>query len=81
VSRHRLFDQHKRRQVYEDVLVKIMREVQPGFRPVKAHGNIFDRKNDGIDKSIGTCYQVYAPEDIRQGQGDALKKRKPTSTG
>jgi hypothetical protein len=68
-------------QTFEDLFVKIMGQANPKFRPVKAHGNIGDRKNDGFDKSTGTYYQVYAPEDIRKTQGDALKKLKADFKG
>lgn len=41
-----------------------MEEDNPNFRPVKAHGRLGDRKNDGFDAEKGLYYQVYAPEDI-----------------
>lgn len=63
-------------QAYEDLFVRIMEYASPDFRPVKAHGNVGDKKNDGFDASTGTYYQVYAPEDIRKTQGDALAKLK-----
>ncbi len=50
-------------QQYEDFFVSIMRCYNHNFQPVKAHGNIGDRKNDGFDKTTGTYYQVFAPED------------------
>lgn len=34
------------------------------FQPVRAYGNVGDRKNDGFIRSTGTYYQVFAPEDI-----------------
>jgi hypothetical protein len=61
-------------QAYEELFVKVMGYAHRGFRPVKAHGAIGDRKNDGFIKSSGTYFQVYAPNDIRKTQGDALKK-------
>lgn len=61
-------------QAYEDLFVRIMGYAKPRFRPVRAHGNIGDRKNDGYESKSGTYYQVYAPEDVRKNQGDALRK-------
>jgi hypothetical protein len=63
-------------QAYEDLFVKIMGYAHRRFRPVKAQGRTGDKKNDGFDSSSGTYYQVYAPDDIRKTQGDALKKLK-----
>lgn len=51
-------------QQYEDFFVSIMKCHNHNFQPVKAHGNIGDRKNDGFDKDTGTYYQVFAPEDV-----------------
>jgi hypothetical protein len=61
-------------QKYEDLFVDIMRRGSKSFRPVKPHGSIGDRKNDGFDSDVGAYYQVYSPEDIRRNQGEALKK-------
>jgi hypothetical protein len=61
-------------QAYEDLFVKIMRYAFPGFRPVRAHGPVGDKKNDGFEGVSGTYYQVYAPENIKNVQGGALKK-------
>lgn len=61
-------------QAYEDLFVRIMGYAKPRFKPVRAHGKIGDRKNDGYESKSGSYYQVYAPEDIRKNQGDALKK-------
>jgi hypothetical protein len=61
-------------QAYEDLFVKVMQYASTTFRPVKAHGKVGDRKNDGFDSADGTYYQVYAPKDVRKTQGDALKK-------
>lgn len=51
-------------QQFEDFFVEIMSKSNPDFQPVKAYGNIGDRKNDGFDKIRGVYYQVFAPEDI-----------------
>jgi hypothetical protein len=68
-------------QAYEDLFVRIMQQAKPRFRPVKAHGSVGDKKNDGFDSRAGTYYQVYAPEDLRKTQGDALKKLKQDFKG
>ena len=52
----------------------MMQYAKPRFRPVKAHGSIGDKKNDGYDSKTGTYYQVYAPDDVRKTQGEALSK-------
>jgi hypothetical protein len=61
-------------QAYEDLFVSIIQKAKPQFKPIKPQGSIGDRKNDGYDKKAGVYYQVYAPEDIRKTQRDALKK-------
>lgn len=63
-------------QSFEDFFVSVMTKSEPDFQPVKAYGNIGDRKNDGFVSSTGTYYQVYAPEDITKEKtaGDAVKK-------
>lgn len=61
-------------QAYEDFFVKIMQHHNPNFLPVKAHGQFGDRKNDGFDKTTGTYYQVYAPEDLVKRKNNAVKK-------
>jgi len=61
-------------QSFEDLFIAIMRNHNPNFNPVKPQGNIGDRKNDGFDQENGIYYQVFAPEDIRKSQSDAIKK-------
>ena len=51
-------------QAFEDFFVSIMTKANSDFQPVKAHGSIGDKKNDGYVSNTGTYYQVYAPEDI-----------------
>lgn len=63
-------------QAYEDFFVKVMQHHNPNFRPVKAHGQFGDRKNDGFDKTTGTYYQVYAPEDLEKRKKKAVEKFK-----
>jgi len=61
-------------QAYEDLFVAVMTKANPNFRPVKPQGRIGDRKNDGFDQTTGTYYQVYAPEDARQREKEAIEK-------
>lgn len=51
-------------QQFEDFFVSIMSKANPHFQAVKAYGRIGDRKNDGFDRTTGTYYQVYAPEEL-----------------
>ena len=51
-------------QQFEDFFVSIMSKANSQFQAVKAYGNIGDRKNDGFDRTTGTYYQVFAPDDL-----------------
>lgn len=53
-------------QSYEDMFCHIMQKANPNFEIVRAHGKSGDKKNDGFDKTTGTYYQVFAPEDIQK---------------
>lgn len=44
------------------------------FKPVKAHGNIGDRGNDGWCANGGKYFQVYAPEDLPSNDATSIKK-------
>ena len=61
---------------FEDFFVSIMTKSNPSFYPVKAYGNIGDEKNDGFDRTTGTYYQVFAPENLHKDKTiyDAVKK-------
>jgi len=61
---------------YEDFFVKVLKHHNHNFLPVKAHGQFGDRKNDGFDKTTGTYYQVYAPEDLEKRKKRAVEKFK-----
>ena len=66
----RLFVYEADAQQYENLFIKIMGAYKKGFQPVKPHGNIGDRGNDGWVKDEGIYYQVYAPEDITKNSLD-----------
>lgn len=68
-------------QAYQNLFVRVMQNAFPTFRPVRAHGQIGDKKNDGYDSSSGTYYQVYAPEDVRKTSGEMIKKLKGDFSG
>ncbi|NME45130.1 hypothetical protein HF861_09590 [Faecalicoccus pleomorphus] len=70
-------------QQFEDFFVSIMTKSNPSFYPVKAYGNIGDEKNDGFDRTTGTYYQIFAPEDSHKDQTiyDAIKKLKTDFKG
>jgi hypothetical protein len=61
-------------QAYEDLFARIMEKKNPNFRRVKPQGQIGDKKNDGFDKTTGTYYQVFAPEDLKKSEGRAVLK-------
>jgi hypothetical protein len=58
-----------------------MRRDSPDFVPVKPQGSIGDRKNDGYNRKAGCYYQVFAPEDPKLKQQDAVKKLKEDFSG
>ena len=70
-------------QQFEDFFVSIMTKSNPNFQPVRAYGNIGDRKNDGFDRTTGTYYQVFAPDDITKDKTtkDGVKKFKEDFEG
>ncbi|MEG2013617.1 MAG: hypothetical protein RR063_10515 [Anaerovoracaceae bacterium] len=70
-------------QQFEDFFIAIMTKSNLNFHAVKAHGNIGDRKNDGFDKTTGTYYQVFAPEDLTKDQTiyEGVKKLKEDFMG
>jgi len=50
---------------FQRLFEEIMVRAQPGFDRIKPHGNLGDRKTDGLFFSNGTVYQVYAPYDLK----------------
>ncbi len=61
-------------QTYEDFFVEVMTKHNPNFEPIKPQGRMGDKKNDGFDKTTGTYYQVYAPEDLTKRENKTLSK-------
>lgn len=59
---------------FETLFTRVMGLSNKNFQQVKPQGTYGDRKNDGFDKTTGTYYQVYAPEDIRKSESEAIKK-------
>jgi hypothetical protein len=47
-------------QAFQDLFNRIMSVAIPGFKPIKPHGNIGDRKNDGYVEATQTYYQCSA---------------------
>ena len=70
-------------QAFEDFLIQIMEKYNSNFKPIKAYGNIGDKKNDGFDPTTGTYYQIFAPEDILKDRtiNEAVKKLKEDFEG
>jgi hypothetical protein len=68
-------------QAYEDLFVDVMRMDSPDFAPVKPQGNVGDRKNDGYNRKTGCYYQVFAPENPKAKQQDAVNKLKRDFAG
>ena len=68
-------------QAFEDMFCAIMAYADADFQPIKAWGDIGDRKNDGYIKSKGIFFQVYAPEDIRKSYVPMVKKIKTDFAG
>ncbi|EKP0297261.1 hypothetical protein JFR03_004073 [Aeromonas veronii] len=73
-TRFKLLVHESNGQQFENLFVKIMSYAIRGFKPVKAHGNIGDRGNDGWCSESGVYYQVYAPENLPKNNEDAIKK-------
>ena len=59
---------------FESLFTQIMQASNHNFQQVKPQGQYGDRKNDGFDKTTGTYYQVYAPEDIRKRERELTDK-------
>ena len=68
-------------QKFEDFFSSVMGLSNPNFRQVKPQGRLGDRKNDGFDSTKGVYYQVYAPEEPKFKEEDALKKLKTDFKG
>jgi hypothetical protein len=59
---------------FEAMFTQIMSAARVDFRQVKPQGTFGDRKNDGFEPTAGRYFQVYAPEDLRRREQDALNK-------
>ena len=59
---------------FESFFTQIMQRHNRNFQQVKPQGQYGDRKNDGFDKTTGTYYQVYAPEDIKIKEKETIEK-------
>ncbi len=70
-----------RGQAFEDLFCAILTYADSDFQPIKAWGDIGDRKNDGYIKTKGIFYQVYAPEDIQKSYVPLVKKLKTDLAG
>jgi len=58
-----------------------MQRGHAGFVAVKPQGQHGDRKNDGYDKTDGTYYQVYAPENLNLNSAKAVNKLREDFAG
>lgn len=68
-------------QVYENLFIEIMGYYNSNFTPVKPQGQFGDRKNDGFDRTNGTYYQVYAPENLSAKISSAITKLESDFSG
>jgi hypothetical protein len=59
---------------FQHLFEKVMQYAHRDFTPIKPHGRVGDRKNDGYIRSSGTYFQVYAPENPTQSAPDAANK-------
>jgi hypothetical protein len=59
----------KRGTAFQDFFAELMEAAHPGdFERVRPYGNQGDRKCDGILRSRGTLFQVYAPRETKQAE-------------
>src|SRR4051812_41975987 len=68
-------------QQFEDFFTAVMQAANPQFKQVKPQGPIGDRKNDGFDPTRGSYYQVYAPEEPKHSESEAVSKLKTDFAG
>lgn len=59
---------------FEQLFTEIMSAARPDFRQVKPQGVFGDRKNDGFEPAAGRYFQVYAPEELRNREQEAILK-------
>ena len=68
-------------QAYEDLFTSVMVKSNSEFSQVKPQGSIGDHKNDGFDRTTGTYFQCYAPEDLEANEKKSLSKLKTDFDG
>lgn len=61
---------------YQTFFESIMGKVYTGFQKVRPYGKEGDKGNDGYRPAEGIYYQVYAPLDPQEKEGDAADKFK-----
>nr|WP_295898874.1 ABC-three component system protein [uncultured Bdellovibrio sp.] len=61
-------------QAFEDLFTSVMGHHNPNFTQIKPYGREGDHKNDGFDRTTGTFYQCYGPEDLEKREANALTK-------
>ncbi len=59
---------------FEQLFTEIMSAARRDFRQTKPQGAFGDRKNDGFEPMAGRYFQVYAPEELRNREQDAICK-------
>lgn len=61
---------------FENLFSAVQCFLHKDFQPVKPHGSLGDRGNDGFLPHSGTYFQVYAPEELKKNTNVAQKKVK-----
>jgi hypothetical protein len=61
---------------FQHLFEQVMQYRYPGFKAIKPHGNVGDRKNDGYIASLGRYFQVYAPEEPHTNDSAVAAARK-----
>lgn len=66
---------------FEALFSRVLSYAHDDFIQIKPYGREGDKKNDGFIPSVGTYYQVYAPEDLRVNESNAISKLKTDFEG
>jgi hypothetical protein len=72
---------HSDGQAFENLFTSIIGKKYPDFVQIKPQGPLGDKKNDGYSKANGIFFQVFAPEDARESEAEAVSKVKDSFTG